>query len=308
MAADPAVVKAITQNLETTYTSLRAASNNIAGLLNAGRATCDEVQAYNLWALSTYNLQRGMLETLRAAGEIVPTLPNYPTLFAWRGQAGTAAINFDCRGQESSLSGPRSMHFLGAAKPRMLRQAMRRALSGPANDATFLSADQVTIVGGNEDDAALAPAFATLANRQLGIAPIVVLLIAGISVAVYFGIQALADYLTESDIQRESTERTAIQAVAFEQFTRARLACHNDCIARGGTQEACASTCARLVEKPDIKLDALRAAKDWTLTQWIGVSVLIGGGAIIAMKLWDKKKRDGRILPSFTDVVGGDRY
>ena len=293
---DPQLIKAITSNLESTYNNLRRSASSISGLLAVGRATCDELKVYNLWALATYNAQRGMLATLRNAGENVPTLPTYPTLFAWRGQAGTNAINFDCSGQESSLSGLAE----NRAGRRVRARAMKRALSGPDAQTVYVSSDQVEAVTVDQADydTASGPSFADLANQgQLGIAPIVILIIAGLSVAVYFAIDAIAAYLTESDIQRETTERTAIQSQAFATYTQARLSCYADCTGRGGTTEACVDTCARLVDKPDIKIDSARGIASWGFFQWIGFTVVAAAGGVAAWKLWEKKKRDGRILP-----------
>ena len=96
-ADDQATIASVTANLEETYQNLRAASTSIAGLLSLGRATCDEVVAYNVWALAVYNSQRGMLDALRGAGEQgVPALPTYPTLFAWNGVDGADALTIDC--------------------------------------------------------------------------------------------------------------------------------------------------------------------------------------------------------------------
>ncbi len=67
MADTATRVQTITANLEQTFQNLRLAARNISGLLATGKATCDEVQAYNVWALATYQAQIGMANALQTA-------------------------------------------------------------------------------------------------------------------------------------------------------------------------------------------------------------------------------------------------
>lgn len=279
-------------NLQATYDSLNAAASNISGLLAAGQATCDEVQAYNLWALATYQVQKGMLATLRAGGEQnVPELPPDPTLFAWQGVDGADAVNIQCSGQDSSLSG-----------------VMDRALKGPTTSSTYLDLTQIRVItvdGSSFADAGTQPTYAQLLNIQnqqagLGLTPVVIfLIIASITVAVSIAIAALMNYLKTNSIQVETTQRTAQQAAAFATYTNARLTCLSQCTAAGGSTSACVTQCKNLVAKPDFK-DPL-AQGSWGTLQWVGLAVVIGMGAIVAYKVWQRKMAGESIFPSLPD-------
>ncbi len=288
-------VKTIAAALEGTYQSLRVAAGNIAGLLNVGRATCDEVRAYNLWALATYNAQRGMLATLREAGNPnVPTLPTYPQLFGWRGASGASAVNIDCAGQTSSLNGP--------------KRAMRRALRGPTASSSYLSSDQIDIVDTSSwaADADQGPSWAAMQASQagLGALPIIVWIViaAGTVGVTYVALNALSDYLKENAIQEETTERTRVQARAFETYTAARLSCYANCTSGGKSAAECVDTCARLVEKPNIIIDSARGFQAWGLFQWVGAIVVIGTGAIVAHKVYKKRQAGESLLPAWAHL------
>jgi hypothetical protein len=290
--SDSEDVKLITDQLEATYQALRVAAANISGLLSMGVATCDEVKAYNLWALATYNAQRGMLATLAANGESgVPALPAYPTLFVWADQSGEDAVNVDCSGQDSSLSG-----------------SMSRALRGPTDQSVYLGLDKIKIV--TTDQYAYnpenSPSFQTLLKAQtpgLGIGPLAVLIIvAGIALTVSFAISALLEYLKASKLDEEVTKQTKQQADAFANYTGARVQCYQGCIGQGGTAADCVATCKKLVDKPDIKISCLPGqpnCNQWGLLQWIGVTVVIGIGGIITYKLWDRHRRGEPLIPDF---------
>ncbi len=289
--ADSDRVKQITDDLEVTFQNLRSAAANISGLLAVGQATCDEVQAYNLWALATYNAQRGMLATLRANGEQgVPELPPDPTLFAWQGVEGNDAVNIDCSGQPQSLSG-----------------AMARALAGPTPTTPTLSLDQIRIVttDANVYEPEKSPSFSTLINLQnqqagLGIAPVTLLIvIAGIAIGIAVAISALMAFLTENSIQEETTQRTRVQSDAFQKYTAARLQCYSSCTGQGQSISDCVSTCSKLIDKPNIKIDSARGTSSWGAVQWVGVVTLVSFGALVVYKVWQKKMRGESLLPSF---------
>lgn len=287
--ADSDRVKLITDQLEATYQNLRVAASNLSGLLNVGRATCDEIKAYNLWALATYNAQRGMLDTLRAEGEQgVPDAPEYPTLFAWNGLTGEDAVNFDCTGQESSLSG-----------------SMRRALSGPDAATIYLGLDKIKIVTTDQHvySPEASPSFATLlaiqdarANPQAGLGVVWVLIaIAGIAISITVAIVALLNYLEKSNLQEETTKRTQAQSQAFAVFTAARLQCYSACKASGKSDADCVATCAKLVDAP--KFDAPPGTAQWGLLQYVGATVVIGGIALVGWKLYERKQMGQPIFP-----------
>ena len=278
MATEAERIQKISANIETAYQSMRRAARNITALLAVGRATCDEIKAYNLWCLALYNTQRGMLTSLRAAGEVnVPELPGYPTLFAWRGYTGEDAWRIDCNAEQQGLTGA-------------LRDAMQSD-----RPQQFVSLQQVAII--TQDQGLLHPekgpdlsmlVAATGKADGLGVVPIVWIVIAGIALAVgvTLGIVALARYLTEKSIQEETTERTVIQADAFEKYTAARMSCYTDCTTRGNTVEACSAACAKLVDKPNLKIDPARPESGFGFWGTIGVAAGLAATTAIAWKVW----------------------
>lgn len=290
--ADADRLKTITNNIEGTWRALRRAAANIAGLLQAGRATCDEVRAYNLWAVATYNTQRGLLATLRANGETgIPELPPAPTLFAWKGVQGADAWKINCTAATSSLKG-----------------AMQAALRGPAADTQYLSTHEVAIVTQDQfltqpDDA---PSFATLAAQtqrgQLGVAWAIVIIIAAIAVTVTVSLVAIMKYLEASDLQESNTKQTQAQADAFAAYTAARLSCFASCTAEGKSAADCAPICAKLVDKPTFFKPGADPTK-WGTFQWIGFTVVAGVGTMIAFNLW-QRKREGRQLIELPSLEG----
>lgn len=290
MADQAKQLKTIADNLEATWQSLRRAASHISGLLQLGRATCDEVKAYNLWALAIYNTQRGMLSTMRANGQTdVPALPPAPTMFTWKGVQGADAWKIDCSGQETSLSG-----------------AMTKALKGPDDTTTYLSTNEIQIV--TQDQFLMqpdqAPSFANLialqqqraqegvAGTGLGVAWAVVILVAGIVVGVGVAIAAIMRYLEVSEVQEANTKQTALQADAFANYTSARLSCYSSCTQSGKSTEECVKTCAKLVDKPAFTYPGQGGGK-WGMLQWIGFTVVAGVGTMIAVHVW-RRKREGR--------------
>lgn len=299
MADQAQRLKTIADNLEASYQSMRRAASSIAGLLQVGRATCDEVRAYNLWALALYQTQRGMLETLRANGEQgVPALPPSPTLFTWKGVTGADAWKVDCAGQPASLSG-----------------LMSRALRGPGADTAFLSTNELNIT---TQDASVyspetSPSFQTLLAVQharatgqmngLAALPVILIAIAGIAIAVSVAVAAIMRYLETNEVQEANTKQVALQADAFANYTAARLACYSDCTRSGKSTEQCVEICKGLVDKPNIKLPGQTGSWGWL--QWTGFTVVAGLGAVIAYKIYQRKQQGRPIfeLPSFPEAA-----
>lgn len=282
MASEPERLKSITDNIEQLYQAMRRAAGNIAGLLQMGKATCDEVRAYNLWALSTYNTQRGMLTAARAAGETgVPEFPPSPTLFTWRGVSGEQAWQIDCG--DGGLSG------LGA-----LRAAMN-----PGKAPKYLSTSELQIVTQDQFvyEPEKAPSFSALLEVQaarargvesnLGAFPVVLVVIAAIVVAVSVAVTAIMKFLETSSIQESNSKQVALQADAFANYTAARLECLKTCTGQGGKTEDCVATCNKIVEKPDFKLPGQFGKWGWL--QWTGFTVVVGAGALIAVRLVQRK-------------------
>jgi hypothetical protein len=279
MADDATRLKIIADNIERLYQSMRRAAAHIAGLLQVGQATCDEVRAYNLWALATYNTQRGMLATLRANGEQnVPELPAAPTLFAWKGVSGDRAFQIDCDAQ--GLSG------LGA-----LRAAMA---PGPKRK---LSTNEIEIVTQDPHafDPERSPTFAALVAVQqeraksagLGALPLVLIAIAGIVLGVSVALVAIMRFLEVSKIRETDSKIVADQAAAFANYTAAKLECFKTCTGQGEKTDACVAKCNKLVQKPDIRLPG--QGKPWGWLQWTGFVTVTGFGSLIAYKIVQRK-------------------
>lgn len=286
MADQAETLKAITDNIEGMYQALRLAAANISGLLAGGQATCDEVRAYNLWALATYNTQRGMLTSLRAGGEEnIPDLPASPTLFAWRGHQGVDAVNIDCGSQPSNLDG-----------------LMAQVLKGPKLDTKYLSTNDLSIVtqDPNVFDPDKAPSFkallmvqqARLQQKLSGLGVIgVLIVIAAIVIGVSVAIAAIMHYLEVNEVQKANTEQTRLQAEAFANYTAARLQCMTSCASGGKSQDECADVCAKLITKPDIKLPGQNDS--WGILQWIGFIVVASGITVAAWRIY-KRHKSGR--------------
>lgn len=276
MATQPERLKIIADNIERLYQAMRRAAGNIAGLLQLGQATCEEVRAYNLWAQATYNTQRGMLATMRAAGETgVPELPPSPTLFAWKGASGEAALQIDCGGSQG-LSGH------AALRGAMRGAATSRKLS--TNEILIVTQDQYVYTPERSPSfSALLEVQAARAKgaeaQQLGAFPVVLIVIAGIAIAVSVAVVAIMKYLETTEIQESNSKQVALQADAFATYTAARLECLKTCTGQGGKTDACVESCNKIVDKPEFKMPG--AFKKWGLLQWAGFTVLAGVGAMI---------------------------
>lgn len=281
MATQAERLKKITDDIQSTYESLRRAAANISGLLQAGRATCDEVKAYNLWAVAIWNTQRGMLASLRAGGEPnVPPDPPQPTLFVFRGVPGEQAINISCAGEESSLSG-----------------LMKRAMRGPAVTTRFFGYNDVQISTSDPfvNNPEAAPSYKALIEMQqrrpqekaLGAVQAVFIIIALATVVVSIAIVAIMQYLEVNAVQEANTEQTKLQADAFANYTSARLECLKGCTAQGKSTEDCVDICRDLVDKPNIKIPGLD--EPWGMLQWVGFTVVLGFGLIVGWKIYQRK-------------------
>jgi hypothetical protein len=293
MADNTERLKIIAGNVESLYQAMRRAAGNIAGLLQVGRATCDEVRAYNLWAIACFNTQKGMLATLRANGETgVPELPTAPTLFAWRGQSGANAFQISCAGEVKSLDG-----------------ALRDAMNG--KNPQYLSTNDMEIQTGDRFvlDPVNSPSFAALYNAQqanaqqgvngLGAAFLIFIAVAGIVVGVGVAITAIMKYLETSDIQENNSKQVAMQANAYADYLSARLDCYKTCTGEGKSTETCVATCAKLVAAPKITLPG--QGKPWGWLQWTGFTVVVGAGALVVHRMWSRRAAGKPVfeLPDF---------
>lgn len=294
-----AQVKRITDNLEATYQSLRKCAANISTLIAANQATCDEIKAYNLYALSVYQTQQGILSQALAAGENVPSQPAFPTLFAWKGVDGAQAYQMDCSSSPQSLSG-----------------ALAMAFGAPVKAGTkFVGPNEIKIVTQDphvfDPQKNAVPSLAQLAqlnpNGTLGLGPLAIIVIA----AVAFGLGAVAIYeigkwLTEKDIQEETTSRTKIQADAFAVFTAGRASCYQACVGKGGSISDCTNSCNSLVPKPDIKIDSARATTGLGTLGTVGLVTLAAAVGIAGYLYIRHRGGLGNMFASDGSAAGDD--
>lgn len=287
-------VKRITDQLELTFQALRGAAANISGLLQMGRATCEEVRAYNAWAIAIFEAQRGMLTTLRGAGQTdLPAQPSPPTLFPIRGRSGTEAVLIDCGGS-GTLAG------------------LMSAAMNPGKSTKLLSTNEIEISTSDPHvyNPSAAPSFQQLlalqSQRQagLGVAPLVILIGAiVVAIVVSAALTALFKYLETNSIQEANTEIVRQQAQAFAKYTEARLSCLAQCTQSGRSIDDCTSTCDKLIDKPEFKLPG---EGKWGVLEWTGFTVLLGAGLWIGWKIYERKKAGRPILElpdSIDDVM-----
>jgi len=287
-------LKTITNNLAAIDSSLKQAAGHVWGLVQAGRATCDEVKTYNTWALGLYNLQVGMLDTLRAGGEPnIPQLPPQPTYFAWQNVEGPQAATIDC-GSQGGLS-----------------DSLAAVFRGPAPDAVFLSTNEIRIVTQDSSGADAAKPWAAImesqarneAERQkdgLGLAFVVWIVIAVFTVAVTVTITAILKYLEVSQTNEANSEVSKLQAAAYSEYLRARLACIQACTSRGGSFADCNGAC-KDIAPPEIG-GAPGTAGKWGMLQWVGAITLGSIAILISYKLYRRKVEHGSIFPSLPEA------
>lgn len=285
-------IQTITKNLEAVRDSLKRASSHITGLIRVGRATCQEVKTYNIWALGLYNLQIGMLQKLRELGEDVPSLPAQPTYFSWKGVQGQQAVMIDCGGGDQSLEG-----------------ALADVFAGPGDNAVYLSSNEVEIVTqdpeGLDVAASMVPTWGDIQERQaikqqgLGLFWFVVAGVA-IAIATAAAISAIMHYLEVSSTNETTSERNKLQAAAYESYLKARLECLQLCTGRGGSVESCTNQC-KTIAPPEIG-DAPGTKSKWGFLEWAGAITLgtlaIWGG----YRLYRRKIETGSFLPKLPEA------
>jgi len=284
-------IKTITDNLEKVHDSLKLAVSHITGLVRVGRATCQEIKTYNIWALGLYNLQFGMLQKLRELGEHVPSLPPQPTYFSWKGVQGQQAVMVDCGGGTQSFEG-----------------ALADVFRGPGDNATYLSLNEVEIV--TQDPAALdiavtqVPLWGDIQERQsvkqqgLGLFWFVVAGIS-ISIAAAVTVSAIMHYLEVSSTNETISERNKLQAAAYESYLKARLECLQLCTGRGGSVDSCTQQC-KSIAPPEIG-DEPGAKSKWGFLEWAG-AITLGALAIWGgYRLYRRKIETGSFLPKLPE-------
>lgn len=295
-------IKSLTDAIDAAYRSTRTAATKISGLLQVGKATCDEVRTYNLFALGIYDMQKSMLATLRAIGQTgLPNLPTQPTLFAWKGMSGYDALNFPCGSKATNLSG-----LLG------------RVLQGPGADAQYISAKDVEIStqGIELYNPDAAPKLAALVKSleadqamhqaqqgQAGVGAFwIPIIIAAVVITVSaIGINALAAYFTTAKVEEEDTKRYQQYAETYAMFLATRLKCIEDCVAKGNSQAGCTAVCERALPVPKNPAEVIKNRQaQWSTLELVGLGAAVLVGGVVVYNLWQRKERTGSLLPSFS--------
>jgi hypothetical protein len=297
-ADQQAQIKRISDSIEACYQKLRAVAKNMSGLLQYGRATCDEVKAYNLYALSVYNTQRGMLAALRAAGQTdVPALPTFPTLFTWKGVSGADAWKLDCKASGmSGLGLYERPPIIGSHGSLALSGVLRAAIESTSRpDAQYLNTSQISIVTQDQDlftPGSQIPSLAEL-SAEGGLGNPVILVIAGLVVlALAAGFYALALYMKENTIQEETTKRSEIQLTAFQDYTNKRLACINSCASvQSNSYQGCVDACTKAIPVPNIKTETGREQP--SSIGFFGMVGLAASAGVAGIILWAMFKKHG---------------
>lgn len=302
--AESTRVKTITDNLEASYRDMQAAASDITSLISAGKATCNEVRTYNLYALSIYSTQQGMLATLKAAGqENVPDLPPQPTLFTWRDRPGEEAQLIDCN-QEPQVQANDLQGVMGL---------MAHVLKGPTTDDVFLSSDQVRVntQGTINIQRNSIPTIAQVTDErwrrdnqlqgQLGFVP-VWLWVAGVALfCAAVAVSAIMKYLSTSKVEEERSERMREQAKAFKEMTTARLSCFQSCVATGATSDACTKKCTQLVPEP--KFQDFGAKKPWGVLEWTGLATIATALAWVGWRYYQRRYGGSGVSHSHATVT-----
>jgi hypothetical protein len=283
-------VKRITDTIEACRVRLTKIAGSLTTLVRAGTITCAELRAYNLWALSIYGENNGMLALARAQGiSGIPLRAPTPTLFSYKGAAPDQAGNLVC--PTGGLSGSYNN----------LNGALMAALAAPAS-GVFLPAGSVEIIPAGADTTIVkGPSLAQI-QQQLGWAPIVwvaIVLAAGVIVGSTLRlIISLVDRQREEAITERTVKVSADNLKTFQEASALRADCVPACTATGQTYEKCLKSCSTAFPTPPpTQLPGSGGGGDsggsglglmgWVL---VGAGVLVGGR--FAYKKW-QANRDG---------------
>lgn len=266
-------------NIQRAYLALQKAKANISGLLAVGKATCDDVKAYNLWAIAVYNTQLSLLATAKTAGDAqgLPTSISRPPLVMWNGVSGESAWKINCNPATNTLHG-----------------ALRAALSPPTAGTVYLSTQEARFV----DDAdavgsSSAPSYGQLVRAQQGLGGFFIpILIAGAAVVLgAIAVKYLFDYLKEQGIQEETSHRNAQALEGYALNTKARLDCYTQCKSTSSNTDAgCIDQCNKLIGKaPELALGPQRAATGLGILGTVGLIALAAVGGVLAFRHFSRR-------------------
>lgn len=229
-------VQGMMANVEAAYRQLNRAKTALSALMNAGRATCNDVKTYNLQAKAVYAYQASVASIIRANGAAAPPIPP-PVYVAYKGVPGEQAINIDCSTQINGAAPSVNGVFVDPAKVEWREGATP---SDTAVIQQLTTAAQAAVVQGNQTLGA-APLLAAIPIIIVGI----VVVVAG------YIVLKIVEALKDVPAKRETTRQIAIQAEQHSANLEKREKCYADCASRGGDPVACAKACDRLI--PDFK-------------------------------------------------------
>jgi hypothetical protein len=291
-----AALQRITGNVESGYQSMARAKTALSALIAAGKATCHEVRAYNLYTTAIYNFQKATLQTLRGAGQTdVPALPPLPVYVAWRGITGDKAINIDCA--QAQMQGatptPAGDFYVGA-------NMVEFRVGTDTTDSVPIATISQLVNAAKKDPSAQAP------PPGLGAVPLVTIIIIGLVVALTAVVAVALTYLySDLKAREEETKQITIQAAQYERTLAARASCLEQCLDKGNSPDDCTKACAKTLPSFD---PSYRPDNNWGLFATIGAVAVVGVLGVVGYKIWRNHSDDfdGADEDDFEDVEFND--
>lgn len=283
-ASNAATLKRLTDQLEAAYQQARALSNRMKQAISAGRATCQDIVAYNLLVSAIYNTQKGILTTIRAMGGSAPALPITPTYFTIGGGVVGSSPSISCgSGLSGALRGVLKESKAAAKRSEFLDPSMVQVI--PERTPVPLNVD-VTLAQLTRN--------ATGLGGELG--AVWIFIIAAVAVTLASGvIIAVMNYLRDTNVSENTLKQTETIAKAIDTSLVARIDCYNRCVAQGKTPNECSKACASLIPTPSFPGGGGGGGPgEWGFWTWafVGSGVILGGAW-----LYRNKRRTGSWLP-----------
>lgn len=224
-------LQALMASVEAAYRENTRCRTALSGLINVGRATCQDVVSYNLATKAVYAYQASVCGIIRANGGNAPVVPP-PEYIAWRGVAGDAAVDIDC--------GSPQMRGLGATPTTFVDASQVEWRPGATTQDTITV--QQVVAAAQRAQAAGAPG--------LGVAPLALVTIAVVGLFVTIGLAIvlkIVEALTDVPQKKLQMQAIATQRAAHKESLEKRWACYQDCTGRGRDPAECAKACDRLM-------------------------------------------------------------
>lgn len=277
-----AALQRITGNVENGYQAMVRSKTALSVLIAAGKATCQEVRAYNLYTTAIYNFQKATLATMRGAGQSdVPEKPPAPVYVMWKGVTGDKALNIDCAQAQmaGAIQAPTSDFYVNASMVEF-------RVGSDTADAVPIATISQLVAAAKQNTAAEAQA-----QPGLGAVPLVTIVIVGIIVALAAAVAVALTYLySDLKAREEETKQIAIQATQYEKTLAARATCFDSCISHSNSPDDCTKACAKTLPEFD---PSYRPQTSWGLFATIGVVAVAAIGGVIAYRYWKRDHFDG---------------